>query len=68
MLEEEVEDLMVLFQVLQEDKEEEELEEILYNPHLLKMDKQILVVVEVEQELDKPILVLVDRVVLVILL
>jgi hypothetical protein len=68
MLEEEVGDLMVVLQVVQEDKEEEELEDLQRNPQVLKMDKQILVVVEVEQDLDKPNLVLVAKVVLVILL
>jgi hypothetical protein len=68
MLEVEVGDLMVVLQVVQEDKEEEELEDLQRNPQVLKMETQILVAVEVEQDLDKPNLVLVDRVVLVLLL
>jgi hypothetical protein len=64
MLEVEVEDLMVLMQEHQEDKEEEERED-LQQQEQLKMDKEILVVLEVDQDLGKPNQVLVDKVVLV---
>jgi hypothetical protein len=64
MLEEAEEGLIRLIQEEQEDKEEVELED-LDQVEKLQMDKQILVVEEVEVDLEMLNLVLVDKVVLV---